>query len=161
MDAKQLSASPAILGLATGVPPISYSQMEIFEYLSGRLPDVNPHARTIFQKAGVAFRHVSVEKDYYAVDRSTGERNQRYLAEALPLGEATVRRCLDAAGRGAESIDDFFVVSCTGYDIPGLEQRFGDSYREYKRHVPRWLPRWRPWSGRIAEPNAAPDRGGT
>ena len=26
---------------------------------------------------------------------------------------------------------------------PGLERRFGDSYREYKRRVPRWLPRLR------------------
>ncbi|GHU20506.1 RemK protein [Betaproteobacteria bacterium] len=26
-----------------------------------------------------------------------------------------------------------------------LENRFGDAYREYKRHVPRWMPRLRPW----------------
>lgn len=28
---------------------------------------------------------------------------------------------------------------------PTLERRFGDSYREYKKHVPRWLPRRVPW----------------
>jgi protein-S-isoprenylcysteine O-methyltransferase Ste14 len=27
----------------------------------------------------------------------------------------------------------------------GLEKRFGDEYRNYKAHVPRWLPRIRPW----------------
>ena len=27
----------------------------------------------------------------------------------------------------------------------GLEQRFGDDYREYKTHVPRWIPRLRAW----------------
>jgi protein-S-isoprenylcysteine O-methyltransferase Ste14 len=27
----------------------------------------------------------------------------------------------------------------------GLERRFGDAYREYKRNVPRWNPRWTPW----------------
>jgi protein-S-isoprenylcysteine O-methyltransferase Ste14 len=27
----------------------------------------------------------------------------------------------------------------------GLERRFGDEYREYKRHVPRWVPRAKPW----------------
>ena len=28
---------------------------------------------------------------------------------------------------------------------PGLEKRFGDEYREYKRNVPRWIPRRKPW----------------
>lgn len=31
----------------------------------------------------------------------------------------------------------FFLV----YEEPGLERRFGDEYRAYKREVPRWLPR--------------------
>ncbi len=26
-----------------------------------------------------------------------------------------------------------------------LEKKFGDDYREYKAHVPRWIPRLRPW----------------
>jgi protein-S-isoprenylcysteine O-methyltransferase Ste14 len=30
---------------------------------------------------------------------------------------------------------------------PGLERRFGDSYRQYKRHVGRFIPRIRPWNG--------------
>ena len=37
----------------------------------------------------------------------------------------------------------YFVVS----EEPGLADRFGAEYDEYKRHVPRWLPRlsaWRP-----------------
>lgn len=30
---------------------------------------------------------------------------------------------------------------------PGLEERFGESYRVYKANVPRWIPRVRPWMG--------------
>ena len=30
---------------------------------------------------------------------------------------------------------------------PGLEKRFGERYRQYKAHVPRWIPRLKPWSG--------------
>ncbi len=30
----------------------------------------------------------------------------------------------------------------------GLEKRFGDDYREYKAHVPRWIPRLRAWNQR-------------
>jgi protein-S-isoprenylcysteine O-methyltransferase Ste14 len=28
---------------------------------------------------------------------------------------------------------------------PGLERRFGEAYREYRRNVPRWIPRRTPW----------------
>jgi protein-S-isoprenylcysteine O-methyltransferase Ste14 len=27
----------------------------------------------------------------------------------------------------------------------GLENRFGQDYREYRRNVPRWIPRLTPW----------------
>lgn len=29
---------------------------------------------------------------------------------------------------------------------PGLERRFGDDYRLYRRNVPRWIPRRTPWA---------------
>jgi protein-S-isoprenylcysteine O-methyltransferase Ste14 len=29
------------------------------------------------------------------------------------------------------------------HEEPGLERRFGDEYRDYRRRVPRWLPRFR------------------
>ena len=32
------------------------------------------------------------------------------------------------------------------YEEPGLERRFGEDYRAYKRNVPRWLPRRTPWN---------------
>ncbi|HTP03078.1 MAG TPA: isoprenylcysteine carboxylmethyltransferase family protein [Anaerolineales bacterium] len=35
----------------------------------------------------------------------------------------------------------YFIVS----EEPGLEDRFGEEYREYKKNVPRWIPRRRPW----------------
>ncbi|NQV19902.1 MAG: isoprenylcysteine carboxylmethyltransferase family protein [Rhodospirillales bacterium] len=32
------------------------------------------------------------------------------------------------------------------HEEKGLEARFGDDYRLYKKNVPRWVPRLRPWS---------------
>lgn len=32
---------------------------------------------------------------------------------------------------------------------PQLERRFGESYREYRRHVRRFLPRLRPWDAGV------------
>jgi protein-S-isoprenylcysteine O-methyltransferase Ste14 len=29
--------------------------------------------------------------------------------------------------------------------VRGLKRRFGEDYREYRRHVPRWIPRLTPW----------------
>ena len=33
------------------------------------------------------------------------------------------------------------------FEEPGLVARFGEGYREYSNHVPRWIPRSTPWSG--------------
>jgi protein-S-isoprenylcysteine O-methyltransferase Ste14 len=41
----------------------------------------------------------------------------------------------------------YFILS----EEPGLEKRFGESYRLYKANVPRWLPRLKPWSGNNEE----------
>jgi protein-S-isoprenylcysteine O-methyltransferase Ste14 len=43
----------------------------------------------------------------------------------------------------------FFAINCAFfwlYEEPGLERRFGEDYRTYKRNVPRWLPRRTPWT---------------
>jgi protein-S-isoprenylcysteine O-methyltransferase Ste14 len=41
---------------------------------------------------------------------------------------------------------------------PQLESRFGEAYREYRRHVPRFIPRLRPWQpdASAAGPTARP-----
>jgi protein-S-isoprenylcysteine O-methyltransferase Ste14 len=42
----------------------------------------------------------------------------------------------------------FFAINATYIPLleePGLEQRFGERYRRYRRHVPRLVPRLRPW----------------
>lgn len=42
----------------------------------------------------------------------------------------------------------FFCINTTYFILaeePSLEGRFGDEYREYKRHVGRWIPRLKPY----------------
>ena len=113
-------SAPTLFALATGVPARRYSQDEILEYLQPLFQRVR-HARAIFSRAGVDYRHMVVDRDFYSQEQRTGARNECYLAEALPLGEATLRRCFAAADCSPDIVDDFFVVSCTGYDIPGLD----------------------------------------
>ena len=43
----------------------------------------------------------------------------------------------------------FLTVNAVWFPLveePGLSQRFGADYDDYRRHVPRWLPRLTPWS---------------
>lgn len=43
----------------------------------------------------------------------------------------------------------FLAINCIYLPLleePQLRQRFGDSYVEYCKHVPRFIPRLRPWS---------------
>jgi protein-S-isoprenylcysteine O-methyltransferase Ste14 len=42
----------------------------------------------------------------------------------------------------------FFAMNAIWFPLveePGLVQRFGGDYEEYRRHVPRWVPRRTPW----------------
>ena len=113
---------PVLLALTTAVPAARYAQAEIFEYLAP-LFERTRHARAIFGRAGVAHRHMAADRDFYRQEQRTQARNERYMEYALPLGEEAIRGCLAQAGRAFSDITDFFVVSCTGFDIPGLDLR--------------------------------------
>ncbi len=113
---------PMLLAVTTAVPAQRYAQAEILEYLAP-LFDRPRHARAIFSRAGVAHRHLVLDRDFYRQEQRTQARNDAYMAHALPLGEAAVRSCLAQAGVDFSAVTDFFVVSCTGFDIPGLDLR--------------------------------------
>lgn len=122
-------SSPSILTLATGVPAARHSQEEIFgefvDLLAHKLGRLDPRRaramQVIFDRAGVGFRHSVVSQGYFTDERSTQTRNDLYMAEAVPLGETTIRCGLAQAGYSPDEIDDFIVVSCTGLNIPGLD----------------------------------------
>ncbi len=116
--------TPAILALSTGVPEPRYEQMEFAEYfiaLQRKESRRTRAMRMVFQRSGVGWRHFAADKIFFQDERSTMERNDLYMREAVPLGEATIRRGLDTAGYKPTDIDDLIVVSCTGFAIPGLD----------------------------------------
>ncbi|MBI5667824.1 MAG: type III polyketide synthase [Chloroflexi bacterium] len=116
--------APAILALNTGVPAPRYSQYDIGEHLISISSEYQRRARavrTIFERSGVGFRHFVVGEGYFATERTTQERNDFYMAEAVPLGEKTILDGLQRYGYQPQDIDDLLVISCTGFNVPGLD----------------------------------------
>src|SRR5580692_1931429 len=71
-------------------------------------------------------------------------RNPMYLGVALAIvGEAALFRSLHVAEYAGLMllIAHTFVVL---YEEPTLRRQFGESYEEYRQHVPRWIPQLRP-----------------
>ncbi|MBK8026656.1 MAG: hypothetical protein IPK19_36045 [Chloroflexi bacterium] len=125
--------APKLLALETGVPTQCYRQEEITEFFVELVTaQGSKRARAIraaMRYAGVECRYSAIEPDYFIQPRSTQERNDRYMAEAMPLGERVIAAGLERAGVSPGDIDSFVVVSCTGFSVPGLDlllaQRLG------------------------------------
>ena len=123
-------STPSIVALATGNPAQQLPQSTLLEMMMPLFARPR-YAQAIFKASGIDSRAFVADPAFYAeiLDKEkdkvpgTQVRNEYYMAEAMPLGEATIQRCLDMAGVGPEIVDDFFVVSCTGFDIPGLDLR--------------------------------------
>jgi alkylresorcinol/alkylpyrone synthase len=115
--------APRIITIETGVPSHHYQQAEVCDYFLGLQGEKRRERaiRMIFEKAGVGFRHMVVEEGYFDHPRSTQVRNERYMAEAVPLGQNVICAGLDESGFKPTDIDDLIVVSCTGFSIPGLD----------------------------------------
>lgn len=75
----------------------------------------------------------------------------RYVRNPMILGVLTVLLG-EALSLWSENIliwaGSFFVINTIYfiiYEEPDLEIKFGEEYRDYKKHVPRWLPRLTPF----------------
>lgn len=111
----------AIGGFGVAVPP-ARDQQSLWDgyfkqaYGDSRVADV------IFRSSGVETRHGVVDPTVEDVSSwSTGQRMERYIEEAMPLGKEAVAAALDAAGVGTADVGYFAVASCTGYGTPGLD----------------------------------------
>lgn len=79
-------------------------------------------ARAIFAAAEIDTRYsVLPDAAFLANEPGTRARNDIYMRQARQLGAETIRQALANAGLEASDIDHFLVVSCTGFDCPGLD----------------------------------------
>jgi predicted naringenin-chalcone synthase len=117
--------NPKILALQTGVPKNCYLQDDITDFYIQHLKmQGKPRERAIraiMNYAGIQSRYSVVEADFFSQSKTTQERNELYMAEALPLAEAVIQAGLAQLELSPQDIDSLTVVSCTGFNIPGLD----------------------------------------
>jgi alkylresorcinol/alkylpyrone synthase len=112
---------PAILSLSTWVPPHRHEQMEIHDrWLS---PFINSQrARAIFAAAEIETRYsVLADSGFLADEPGTKARNDMFVTTARPLAANVINDVLAKTSLNTTDIDHFIVISCTGFDTPGLD----------------------------------------
>jgi alkylresorcinol/alkylpyrone synthase len=114
-------SQPTLLSLATGLPNHRHSQTKLHDrWLSPYLN--SQRSRALFEAAEIDSRYsVLPTSDFLADEPGTQARNSVYLEAARPLAAQTILRTLAGAGITAQDINHFIVISCTGFDTPGLD----------------------------------------
>ncbi len=122
-----LSGHRAVITGQGQAVPEPVAQEEIWSEVFAPALNGDRVARQIFRRAGITTRHASVDPRVTDVSGwSTGDRMRRYVTEARKLGASAVQEALADAGRRADEIGLFVVVSCTGYATPGLDIMLAD-----------------------------------
>lgn len=135
----------AILGLGVAVPPHRVTQEQALEVaLKICRPGRGQQAvlSTLYRQSGISTRHFVVRAEEIADivegtdcsgsiflpngrpdDRgpTTGQRMQRYAAEAPELAYRAARTALDDSGLAPASLTHLITVSCTGFSAPGVD----------------------------------------
>ncbi|MDM8532068.1 type III polyketide synthase [Anaerolineales bacterium HSG25] len=110
-----------LTALATQLPPHQHEQMALHDCWLA--PFINSHrARAIFAASEIETRYsVFADATFLTDEPSAKKRNDLYLALARPLAVQLTTRLLKQANLAPTDIDHIILVSCTGFDTPGLE----------------------------------------
>jgi alkylresorcinol/alkylpyrone synthase len=124
--------SPALVSLATSVPPYRYSQKEVTDWARGFFETRFPGFERLvpaYANAGIATRHSCVPLDWYNRPHDWPERTQLYIESSLELLERATLDCLAAADLTIEDVDVVVTVSSTGIATPTLDARLAQRLR--------------------------------
>jgi alkylresorcinol/alkylpyrone synthase len=111
-----------IAAVTSAVPSPALDQQDLWDGYFGERFGHDERAGRIWRSAGVRTRHGVIDPRVEDVALwSTGQRMQRFLTEAMPLGKDAVSSALGEAGIAASDVGLFAVASCTGYATPGLD----------------------------------------
>jgi alkylresorcinol/alkylpyrone synthase len=115
-----------ILAARSAFPAYRYPQAELTRMVA-ELSRLSPERRSLLERlhrnAGVETRHTVLPLPEYGGLRGIEPANDRYLEEAMILGERALRSALAAAGLTASDLDLLIVTSVTGVAVPSLDAR--------------------------------------
>ncbi len=113
-----------IAAVASALPPLYYTQQQVFDQLVQHWGDKldNPALLERFHhRVGVDGRYFVLPLDQYAKLERWGEFNAEWLRAAEELGEIAVCRALAKAGLSKEQIGALLTVTVTGVVSPSLD----------------------------------------
>lgn len=116
--------APALLSIATAVPPhcIAQAEAEAFGRIvfAGRGADLE-RLLPVYVNAGIATRYSTMPVEWLARPKGWRERTNAFRAGALDLLEEAALRCLGRAGFRPADVDGIVVASTTGVVTPSLD----------------------------------------
>ncbi|MET0339872.1 MAG: 3-oxoacyl-[acyl-carrier-protein] synthase III C-terminal domain-containing protein [Polyangiales bacterium] len=116
---------PTICGTAQAFPAHTYGQHELAKIACAMLPGLAEPAaiERFFRRVGVSQRHLALPAERYTQLRGFGDRNDAWIATAIPLGQQALERALDDAGVHASEVSALFTTTVTGIAVPSLDAR--------------------------------------
>jgi alkylresorcinol/alkylpyrone synthase len=115
-----------IVGMRSAFPAHRYQQPD-FTRTVAELGGLGPAQRALLERlhgnAGVDTRHIVLPLPDYGTLRGIVATNDRYIEEALDLGERALRGALESGGLTPADLDLLIVTSVTGVAVPSLDAR--------------------------------------
>ena len=115
-----------IVAVRSAFPAHFYPQAE-FTSKVAELSSLGPAQRALLERlhrnSGVDTRHTVLPLPEYGALHGIEPANDRYIEEAVNLGEQALRGALDMAGLAGDDLDLLIVTSVTGVAVPSLDAR--------------------------------------
>jgi alkylresorcinol/alkylpyrone synthase len=115
-----------ILSVQSAFPVYRYPQDELtdaYAALIGLRPGQRRLLDRLHRNCGVDTRHTVLPLAEYGTLGGVATTNDRYIEEAMALGERALRDALDVAGVRAQDVDLLMLTSVTGVAVPSIDAR--------------------------------------